>query len=344
MSHGMAAGGADGADGPVGAGESGAAGTAGTSGVTEAVETARAAHEAHAAHRAHAAHSTHAAAPAPDPTAAPATTPAAGAAPGDRADRRPAPDGGGAAPVAERYLDAAIGLLRRVRDEETPAITAAGELIADAVAAGGRLFAFGAGHSSLAAQDVVYRAGGLALMNLLAVPGAVGVDVRPATLGSALERVDGLAAAVLDSSPVRPGDVLVIISLSGRNALPVEMAMNARALGLKVIGVTSVAYATETKSRHVSGTFLKDHCDLVLDSRIAVGDAELTVESVDAPFGPASTMVASALMQAMTATAVAALGDRGIQPPLLRSGNVDGGHDWNGRVFAEYADRIFYRH
>ncbi|GHC60452.1 SIS domain-containing protein [Streptomyces flavofungini] len=246
--------------------------------------------------------------------------------------------------LAGRYLDAAIGLLQRVRDEEADRITAAGELIADAVAAEGRLFAFGAGHSSLAAQDVVYRAGGLALMNLLSVPGVVGVDVMPATLGSALERVNGLAGAVLDSSPVRPGDVLVIISLSGRNSLPVEMAVNARALGLKVIGVTSVAYATETKSRHVTGSFLKDHCDLVLDSKIAVGDAELALDSVDAPFGPASTMVASALMQAMMASAAAALAARGIQPPLLRSANVDGGHDWNGRVFSEYGDRIFYRH
>ncbi|MGX1671411.1 SIS domain-containing protein [Streptomyces sp. NPDC055400] len=246
--------------------------------------------------------------------------------------------------LAGQYLDAAIGLLRRVRDEEDRNIAAAGTLIADTVAEGGRLFAFGAGHSSLAAQDVVYRAGGLALMNLLSVPGVVGVDVMPATLGSALERVDGLAGAVLDTSPVRAGDTLVIISLSGRNSLPVEMAMNARALGLRVIGVTSVAYAEETKSRHVSGTFLKDHCDIVLDSKIEVGDAELTYDTVDAPFGPASTMVASALMQATMATAAAELADRGIQPPLLRSGNVDGGHEWNGRVFREYGDRIFYRH
>ncbi|WP_245863574.1 sugar isomerase domain-containing protein, partial [Streptomyces thermovulgaris] len=131
---------------------------------------------------------------------------------------------------AGQFFDAAIGLLQRVRDEEAEAITAAGTLLADTVTAGGRLFAFGAGHSSLAAQDVVYRAGGLALMNLLAVPGTVGVDVVPATLGSALERVDGLATAVLDSSPVRSGDALIVVSLSGRNALPVEMAMRARAL------------------------------------------------------------------------------------------------------------------
>ncbi|MYW68024.1 sugar isomerase domain-containing protein [Streptomyces sp. SID8379] len=249
--------------------------------------------------------------------------------------------------LAAQYLDASIALLARVRDEEGENITAAGTLLADTVAAGGRLFAFGAGHSSLAAQDVVYRAGSLALMNLLAVPGAVGVDVMPATLGSALERVDGLAAAVLDSSPAKAGDALVIISLSGRNALPVEMAMNARALGLKVIGVTSLAYATgpdAPKSRHASGTYLRDHCDVILDSKIAVGDAELTYDGVEAPFASASTVTTSALMQSTLATCAATLADRGMQPPLLRSGNVDGGHDWNAKVFDEYRDRIFYQH
>ncbi|MFG2135432.1 SIS domain-containing protein [Streptomyces sp. NPDC048650] len=246
--------------------------------------------------------------------------------------------------LAGKYFDAAIDLLRRVRDEAGGQITAAGRLIADTVEAGGRVFSFGAGHSSLPAQDTVYRAGGLAVMNLLSVPGVVGVDVRPATLGSALERVDGLAAAVLDTSPLESGDVLVIISLSGRNALPVEMAVNARALGIKVIGVTSVAYATETRSRHASGSYLKDHCDIVLDSAIAVGDAELTLPGTDAPFAPASTVVTSAIMQAVVATAAGTLAERGIDPPLLRSGNVDGGHDWNARVMSTYADRIFYRH
>lgn len=246
--------------------------------------------------------------------------------------------------LSGRFLDAAIGLLGRVRDEEAGAVEAAGGLLADTVTSGGRLFAFGAGHSSLAAQDVVYRAGGLALMNLLAVPGTVGVDVVPATLGSALEHVEGLAGAVLDSSPLRAGDALVIVSLSGRNALPVEMALRARALGARVIGVTSVEYAAKTTSRHTSGTFLKDHCDLVLDSKIAVGDAELTLDTVPAPFAPASTVVTAALLQAVMATAAGTLADRGIEPPLLRSGNIDGGHEWNRRVFDEHRDRIFYRH
>ncbi|GHG65380.1 SIS domain-containing protein [Streptomyces griseocarneus] len=246
--------------------------------------------------------------------------------------------------LAGQFFDAAIALLGRVRDEEADTVAAAGSALADTVADGGRLFVFGAGHSSLAAQDVVYRAGGLALMNLLAVPGVVGVDVMPATLGSALERVDGLAGAVLDTSPAQPGDALIVISLSGRNSLPVEMAVNARALGLKVIGITSLAYAEETRSRHASGTFLKDHCDIVIDTKIGTGDAELSAEGIAAPFGPASTVVGAAVVQAVVASAAGELAARGIDPPMLRSGNVDGGHEWNGRVLSEYGDRIFFRH
>jgi uncharacterized phosphosugar-binding protein len=245
---------------------------------------------------------------------------------------------------AERYLDAAVALLRRVRDEEGTAVRAAAAAVADAVAAGGRVFVFGAGHSSLPAQDVVYRAGGIALVNLLAVPGVVGVDVMPATLGSALERVEGLAGAALDTSPARSGDVLFVISLSGRNTLPVEMAQEARGRGLTVIAVTSVAYAARTRPRNASGTFLKDHCDIVLDSKIAVGDAELTDPGIPAPFAPASTVVTSALMQAVMATAATDLAARGITPPMIRSGNVDGGHAWNARVFDEHRERIFFRH
>lgn len=249
----------------------------------------------------------------------------------------------GESALAAEFFDAATELLQKVRESESERIASAGSLLADTVAAGGQAFVFGAGHSSLPAQDVVYRAGGLAVMNLLTVPGTLGVDVRPATLGSALERVDGLAATCLDASPAREGDFLTVISLSGRNPLPVGMARHARSKGLRVVGVTSLAYPESTSSLDASGTFLRDHCDLVLDSHIPVGDAELTTEEIPTPFAPASTVVTSALMQAMVATAAGELAASGIEPPLLRSGNVDGGHEWNARVLADNADRIHYR-
>jgi uncharacterized phosphosugar-binding protein len=244
--------------------------------------------------------------------------------------------------LAEQYIDAAISLLQRVRDEEAAGIGRAAEALASTVRSGGRIFAFGAGHSSLAAQDVVYRAGGLVLMNLLAVPGVTGVDVVPAHLGSALERVSGLATATLDASPARSGDLLFVISLSGRQVMPVELAMHARERGLTVIGLTSLAYPAAVSSRHPSGTYLKDQCDIVLDNKIAVGDGELTAPGADTTFGPASSITTIALMQAVVATAVGRLAAEGLTPPLFRSGNVDGGMDWNAKLMADNRDRVFY--
>ncbi|WP_329566683.1 SIS domain-containing protein [Kitasatospora sp. NBC_01266] len=246
-----------------------------------------------------------------------------------------------------QYFEAAVDHLRRVRAEEGEAIGRAADLLAEAVAEGRRIFAFGAGHSSLAAQDVVYRAGGLVPFNLLNVPGMAGVSVMPAPLGSALERVSGLATATLDLTPATHGDLLFVISLSGRQVMPVELAAHARTRGLRVVGVTSLAYPGQVTSKHPSGTFLKDHCDVVLDSKIAVGDGELTHPGADTSFGPVSTIVTSALMQAVVVGAVARLADRaqrgaGGTPPLFRSGNVDGGTDWNAKLMAEQADRIFY--
>ncbi len=246
-----------------------------------------------------------------------------------------------------RYFDAAVAHLRRAQAEEAGNIERAARLLAEAVADGRRVFAFGAGHSSLAAQDVVYRAGGLVPVNLLNVPGMTGVNVMPAPLGSALERVSGLATATLDLTPARSGDLLFIVSLSGRQMMPVELAAHARERGLLVIGLTSLDYPAQVSSQHPSGSYLKDHCDVVLDNKIAVGDGELTHPGADTTFGPVSTIVTSALMQAVVASAVGLLADRALKgegdaPPLFRSGNVDGGTDWNARLMAENADRIFY--
>ncbi|WP_033820549.1 sugar isomerase domain-containing protein [Kitasatospora sp. MBT63] len=241
-----------------------------------------------------------------------------------------------------QYFDAAVAHLQRVRAEEAGAIEAAAGLLADAVADGRRIFTFGAGHSSLAAQDVVYRAGGLVVINLLNVPGMTGVNVMPAPLGSALERVSGLATATLDLTPAAEGDLLFLISLSGRQVMPVELARHARSRGMRVVGVTSLAYPGEVSSNHPSGTFLKDNCDVVLDSKIAVGDGELAHPAAGVPFGSVSTIVTSALMQAVVASAVGRLAEAGIPPPLFRSGNVDGGTEWNAKVMADNADRILY--
>jgi uncharacterized phosphosugar-binding protein len=245
-------------------------------------------------------------------------------------------DTGRPAPLADRYLDTVSDLLAGLREREAAALSRAAGLVAGAVAGGGRLYAHGAGHSALPAQDLVYRAGGLALVNLLSVPGTAGVTTVPAPLGSALEHVGGLAAAVLAAEGVRAGDLLIVISLSGRNALPVEMAREGRARGATVLGVTSLAY-------RAAGATLPDHCDAVLDTGVPLGDAALTADGVAAPFGPVSTVIACALLQAVVAEAAGRLAAAGTEPPLLRSANVDGGREWNEGVTARHADRIRWR-
>lgn len=240
------------------------------------------------------------------------------------------------------YLDKTIALLEKLRDEEVPAVGEAGAVIARAIAEGGRLFAFGCSHSSLPVQDIVYRAGGLILANPVYGPGIAAVDTRPTTLGSDIEKLSGYARAILDNGPIRAGDVLIVVSVSGRNAVPIEMAQLAQERGVTVIGVTSHEYTDAVTSRHESGKKMKDFADYVLDNKVGVGDAVLEAEGVPQKFSPASGVTTSALLQALMASVIEELLARDITPPVFLGANVDGGAEWNAKLLDEYADRIFY--
>ncbi|MYS80298.1 sugar isomerase domain-containing protein [Embleya scabrispora] len=243
--------------------------------------------------------------------------------------------------LGARYLDAAIALLERLRDEELPTIDRAADRVAEALAAGGRLFVFGGGHSALAAQDVIYRAGGLILANPLIAPGNE-LTVRPITVSTAVEKLAELAGPVLDGAGLREGDVLVVISLSGRNGLPVEIARRARERGTLVVGVTSIVASEAESPRHPSGTRVLDNCDIVLDTAIPPGDAALEADGVPQRIGPTSGVVCSAVLQTLMVGVIGHLVSRGIEPPVFMSANVEGGAAWNERLLAEHADRIFY--
>ncbi len=244
--------------------------------------------------------------------------------------------------LAERYLDAVAAQLGRLRDEELPAIGAAAEALADAAAGGHRIFAFGCGHSSLPVYDLVYRAGGLALINPIVVPGTGATDPPPATLSTAVERLPGLATAVLDNTPVQSGDVLILVSLTGRNAVPVEMARVAGERGLTVVAVTSRECSEAAPSRDPSGLKLAEVAHHVLDCKVGIGDAVLDADGLPQRFSPTSGVLGAAVLQLLVASTVEVLLGRGLTPPMLMSANVDGGQEWNARVLAENADRIFY--
>lgn len=244
--------------------------------------------------------------------------------------------------LAKDYLDGVIGLLRRIADEEMPAVEQAATLLADAIADDKRIFAFGCTHSSLPIQDLVYRAGGLMLINPIFGPGIASLDIRPATMSSEIERLPGYARILLDNAPVEPGDVLILVSVSGRNAVPVEMAQLAQERGIKVIGVTSRVYTEAFSSRHPSGKKMYEFADIVLDNKVDAGDAMLEAEGMSQKFCPASGVTSTAILHALVAATIEELLSRGIAPPVFLAGNVDGGMEYNARLLRQYKDRIFY--
>lgn len=242
---------------------------------------------------------------------------------------------------AHAYFLAVSEALERIAAEQEVNIARAAETVCSAIRNGRALYAFGASHSFIIAEEMVYRTGGLMLVNPI-YPHGMNLLVRPMTLTSRLERVEGLGKELLRSAPVQAGDVLLIASTSGRNAVAIDMALEARANGMTVIGVTSLAYTSGVSSRHSSGKKLVDLCDIVLDNGAPLGDAAVQIPGFPQPVGPLSTVLGCAVVNALVTEVVARLVAAGIEPPVFMSANLDGGDAFNARLLEQYRNRIHY--
>ena len=220
----------------------------------------------------------------------------------------------------DRYFTAATATLAEVAATQGEALEAAARLVADSVAGGGVLHLFGAGHSQLVALDAFARAGGLACVNPIVDPAlapSAGPDVTRA------ERTLGQAAAVLEGEDLRPGEVVVVVSNSGVNAVPVEVALGCRDRGLHVVAVTNVEQAKATAARHPSGVRLHELAAVVVDNRCPTGDAAVALPG-GARVGPTTTVVGAAVVAALAARVAELLAERGATPPVVVSQNLDG--------------------
>jgi uncharacterized phosphosugar-binding protein len=225
--------------------------------------------------------------------------------------------------LAKRYLDKGLDLLQRLQDTQLEHIEQAAELIAQAVADGHTLYAWGGPHSSLPIQDIFWRAGGLALVNPVFTHG-LSLEVGPIYLTSFLERTEGAGQEFFRQIGAEPGDAIILISTSGRNPFPIEMAMSAREAGLKVIGMTSLTYSDSVASRHSSGTKMYEYCDVVLDNLTIPGDAVLEDERLPQKVGPTSGWMGCFILQALMAEVSERLAEKGMVPPIYFALNLDG--------------------
>ncbi|GAA5541336.1 MULTISPECIES: SIS domain-containing protein [Brucella/Ochrobactrum group] len=235
--------------------------------------------------------------------------------------------------ITDRYFNDLIARLASLRDRLAEPMEKAADLIATAARADRRVYVFGTGHSHMMAEELHYRAGGLAIT----VPILCGAIMLQdgAVASSHFERIEGAVLPILDRYGIQEGDVLIVVSNSGVNAAPIEAARYAREKGAAVIAVTSVTYSSAiAKGR----TQLLSLADVVLDNDAPAGDAVLEVEGSALKVGPVSTALGVTILNAIFADVASRLVDDG-SAPIYLSANMPGASDVNRELVARYRDR-----
>ncbi len=242
---------------------------------------------------------------------------------------------------ADGYIDIVQKTIQRAWEEQKEVISAVAQAICSTLKAGHSVYIFGCSHAGILAEEVFYRTGGLAILNPIFFPGFM-LNTRPITMTSKLERLNGLGKILVEENRLKDGDFLLIHSVSGRNNVPIEMAIEAKTRGVRTAAITNVAYSQAVTSRHPSGKRLFEVCDFVLDNKGDVGDAAVTLKGLPEKIGPTSTACGAALINAVVIETVGRILENGEVPPVFLSANLDGGDEHNKRIFEEYHDQIFY--
>ena len=230
-------------------------------------------------------------------------------------------------------------------ENEYDSIRKAAELISDAVQHDRMVHVIGpGGHSNIGVEEVLWRAGGLAMWNAILDPGTN--LIHGAKRSNIIERTPGYAIGVLDAYRVgrQEGEVMVIINAYGINSMTIDTAEECRRRGVKTIAVTSSSFAELVpaghKARHPSGKNLYQEADVFIDNHLPVGDSIVSVEGFADKVGSTSTFCNCFVMNCLVVEIVKCLVARGIAPPVFMSANMPGGDEHNRGLEEKYGSRI----
>ena len=236
------------------------------------------------------------------------------------------------------YLENIIHLLNKLENTQDNIIDQVADICAECIYNDGMLYFFGTGHSHMICEEPFYRAGGLACIYPI-----LETDLmlhEGASKSSSYERLEGLGNIVVANTNLSKGDVLFLVSNSGRNCAVIDAAMEAKKRGAITVAITSMDHTTKVTSRHSSGLNLYQVCDYVLDNGGELGDASVELAGLGQKIAPTSSVLDITLVNLILVNTVERLLKKGIKPPVFMSANTDAGDKLNRDVLKTYKYRI----
>lgn len=235
--------------------------------------------------------------------------------------------------LKENYFKTSQVLLERVYLQNQAVIEKLGPLMAKSVATGGVIHTFGSGHSEIIGREMVGRAGGLVCVSAI-------LD----TTGGFIENLEGygtqLAARYDRNHGLKAGEFIIVISNSGKNCSPIEIANYAKEKGLHVIALTSVGMARQVETTHSGGKKLHEIADTVFDNCGSMGDAVVELPKKGGFAGPTSTLAGAMLINLLQMEILDNLAANGKTAPLLKSQNTPGAMEENRELARSYKGRL----
>jgi uncharacterized phosphosugar-binding protein len=249
--------------------------------------------------------------------------------------------------LAKQWLDNAREIMSRIEETQLENIRKAAELMADSIQCGRWVHTFGCGHATIPIEEMYPRIGGfvgfhpmieLPLTFFTRITGEMGVHQFVF-----LERVEGYGIEIMKGYTFDTRDTMWLFSHSGINNVNIDVALEARRKGMKVVVFGSAAEARGKQTRHSSGKTIFDLADIVVDTCAPIGDASVALKNHQDKIGPVSTMAFITCVWMTVTTVAEILAERGVKLFIHPSHNVPGDPTAKQRLeeaLAEYKQRI----
>ena len=236
--------------------------------------------------------------------------------------------------ITEKYLESIVDVLNKIANTQKEKISEASKMVSEVIKNDGIIYIFGCGHSHLIGLDCFYRAGGL--VNVSAMLDTDLMLHNGAAKSSKMEKMSGIAESIFERYCITDKDLLIVVSTSGKNAVPVEMAEVASQKGINNIAVVSSAYFADKKN----SPMLYETASMYIDNCVPHGDAVIDISGAETKMGSVSTAASSFILQTILMEGADIAGKDGASLPVYMSGNVEGGAEFNKKLINEYMPRI----